>query len=88
MVRVRIAALVNYMGLHGILVYYKHGTTLEYLTIIILCSVCYYSYYSHTCTALTPHLETMSFDFDKFFSLLHAVGGITAILFYMLLTDR
>ena len=30
-VRVRIAALVYYMGLHGILVYYKHGTTWDYM---------------------------------------------------------
>ena len=31
MVRVRIAALVYYIGLHGIFVYYKHVTTWDYL---------------------------------------------------------
>ena len=31
-VRVRIEALVYYMGLHGIFVYYKHGTTVHGIT--------------------------------------------------------
>lgn len=38
--------------------------------------------------ALTPHLEAMSFDLDKFFSILHGVGGVSAVLFFMLLCDR
>ena len=32
-VRVRIAAIVYYMGFHGIYMYYKHGTTWYYMVI-------------------------------------------------------
>lgn len=39
-------------------------------------------------SALTPYLEARSFDMDKFFSVLHSVGSIAAVLFYMQMADR
>lgn len=38
--------------------------------------------------ALTPYLEARSFDVNKFFSVLHSVGSIAAVLLYMLMADR
>lgn len=56
----------------------------------------YYSYFpnsplpplisSHI--VLTPHLEAMSFDLKKFFSICNSIAVITAALFYLLLADR
>lgn len=37
---------------------------------------------------LTPHLEAMSFDLKKFFSICNSIAVITAALFYLLLADR
>lgn len=38
--------------------------------------------------ALTPYLEARSFDVDKFFSVLHSVGSVAAVLVYMQMADR
>ena len=38
--------------------------------------------------ALSPYLEAMSCNLERFFTILHCIGGMCTVLFYMLLADR
>lgn len=55
-----------------------------------VCKICitYVHPYSDVTLALTPYLESTSFNLDGFFSVLHSVGSTATLLLYMLMADR